>query len=303
MKEWFIKVVCLFLVILLLDWTIGVIMNSLRVRASGGETARTEYICNKTDAQILVMGSSRAAHHYDPNVIENKLGKSCYNCGYDGCGIIVAFSQLQLILERYEPEIIIYELTPSYDYIANDNSRFLKVLRPYCYNSSVREVVESIDNTERYKLLSQAYRYNSVFVSIALDYFRESIDSLKGYKPEFKVLDYEPEFNSDFQERCDDIDELKAYYLSRFIEICSEHSIKLSFVISPIYQNRSNVAFQYGIEQISAKGISVYDLSCDTMLTSQVQYFSDAVHLNASGARVFSEVLCSKIDSSDDEGY
>ena len=48
----------------LLDFGLGKIFGYLTVHATGGYTKRDNFIFDEVDANILIFGSSRAAHHY-----------------------------------------------------------------------------------------------------------------------------------------------------------------------------------------------------------------------------------------------
>lgn len=68
----------------LLDFGLGKIFGYLTVHATGGYTKRDNLISDEVDANILIFGSSRAAHHYVPSILSDSLDMSCYNCGLDG---------------------------------------------------------------------------------------------------------------------------------------------------------------------------------------------------------------------------
>ena len=71
------------------------------------------YSFSKLNSQILIMGNSRAQHHYDPRIISDSLKMSCYNLGIDGGHSILLPNVLtEIILKRYTPKIIIVEFNP-----------------------------------------------------------------------------------------------------------------------------------------------------------------------------------------------
>ena len=132
MKKHLIKILLFLLIIVAIDVLTGLVCSRLTAMARGGDTARNEYICNGTSEDILVMGSSRAIHHYNPAVIDTVTGMSCYNCGQDGNGVILNYGRLHMILQRYRPRVIIYDVMPEYDLLAgDDNRKYLGWLRPY----------------------------------------------------------------------------------------------------------------------------------------------------------------------------
>lgn len=56
---------------------------------------RCEYIANKATDDIIILGSSSATHHYVLQIIEDSLGLSCYNCGEEGNGVVLAYGRLK----------------------------------------------------------------------------------------------------------------------------------------------------------------------------------------------------------------
>jgi hypothetical protein len=58
-------------------------------------------------------------------IIQDSLNMTCYNCGYDACGIITAYGLLRTLYKRYTPKVILYEVTPKFDCLEGDNFSFL----------------------------------------------------------------------------------------------------------------------------------------------------------------------------------
>ncbi len=130
MKRFLLKVLLFFACVVVMDNVLGYGFSWLRVNAKGGSTANCEYIANRANEDIIILGSSRAAHHYVPKIIEDSLGMSCYNCGEEGNGVILAYGRLKMLTNRYKPKLIMYEITPGYDYgTIEPNTKFLGYLR------------------------------------------------------------------------------------------------------------------------------------------------------------------------------
>lgn len=271
-------------------------MDYLRIHAKGGDTARTEYICNHTNEDMLIMGSSRAVHHYKPSVLSDSLGLSCYNCGYDGCGIILATCQLQMILQRYRPKYILYELTPSFDFVAGDNLKYIKTMRPYYYQGGIDAVVDVLDKTEKWKCLSSFYRYNSIFYKIVQDNNgKTSEDANHGYKPVTKKNNTEPKRNKDYTEvrPCDPI---KIDFLKSFIQTCKQNNIKIIFAVSPLYSGDPTApVFGNIFKWIKKEKIIILDHSCDKRFYKKRKYFVDSCHLTDEGTIDYSKVIASEL--------
>ena len=87
MKKYIAKIFIFFVIMVSLDVVVGVLSDYLVTNAKSGATQKSEYICEKTKEDILIFGSSRAVHHYNPLIIQDSLNMTCYNCGYDACGM------------------------------------------------------------------------------------------------------------------------------------------------------------------------------------------------------------------------
>lgn len=129
----------------------------------------------------------RANHHYDPQVIEDSLGLSCYNAGYDGNGIILMYGLYKLITNRYVPKLIIYDVEPLFDFYEyeNDNNytRYLTSLKPYYNQPGIAQIFKDVSREEYYKLYSGLCRYNSNAISLTVDYLKYRPIAANGYSP------------------------------------------------------------------------------------------------------------------------
>ena len=74
------------LILVVVDVTFGYLNRFMIKGAKGGQTYCQDYICNHSNEDIIMMGSSRMRHHYNPVIIEQLTGMSCYNAGEDGGG-------------------------------------------------------------------------------------------------------------------------------------------------------------------------------------------------------------------------
>ena len=105
------KMILLLFIIFLLDFSIGQILRYFYFKSECGRQYRATYAIEKTTADVLIFGSSRAYHHYIPPLIENKLKQSCYNTGSPGQYLLYNYATLKAVLKRYTPKIIILDVT------------------------------------------------------------------------------------------------------------------------------------------------------------------------------------------------
>ena len=57
----------------IVDVSIGVVFDYLRATKAGGRTGIDYHVCKELDEDILIMGSSRASHHYVPKIFAESL--------------------------------------------------------------------------------------------------------------------------------------------------------------------------------------------------------------------------------------
>lgn len=283
MKRFLLKIGLLFLIVAVLDVLAGKVLGYLFNHTESGDYGRNNYICNKTYEDILVFGSSRALHHYNPAIIEDSLDLTCYNCGQRSVGIILHYGRFRLIRQRYYPRILIYDVHPFYDlYKGEDNHKYLGWLRLYYDYPCIQEIFTSVDFTEKYKMMSQMYRYNSRFLQILFDYTHPLDDVInRGFKPINKKLDSIHAEDEDLFS----IDTLKISYLKKLIAEAKD--TKIIFVVSPYWNGIDTTSLQLIKDICLEQNISFFDFSNDSKYVHNNEYFYDGVHLNARGADEF----------------
>lgn len=129
-----------------------------------GESGRLKYIHDQLKADHLIMGSSRALHHYNPQYLT-----PYYNIGEDRMGIIFNYGRLQLVEERNKVKSIIYDVEPDYDLLEDDNTTYLGNLRPYYWRDHISSIFHDVDATERFKMLFPFYPFNSRLLKLLAD--------------------------------------------------------------------------------------------------------------------------------------
>ena len=295
MNKFIIKIVVFFLLIAIIDITFGYTMGIISKRITVGGTGRDNYICDKATEDVLIFGSSRAEYHYNAQMISDSLGISCLNAGEGGNGIILAYGRLLMILERYIPRTIIYEVTPGYDYLdGKDNHEYLHRLKQRYDRTGIDSIFWSVDSNEKYKMLSGMYRHNSSFLQNILAYFFSfSIhNATKGFVPLYGELDtMKVKVDKKRYDSTKDYvyDPLKIRYINKFVE--KTKGIKLIFVVSPTWYGQDTLVLE-PIKQISKRReICIIDFSNDPKYVHHNEFYKDGNHLNARGADEFTKDL------------
>lgn len=275
------------MIIAVLDITIGNSLSYLSKHAKGGETARSNYICNQTSEDILIFGSSRASHHYNSQIIEDSTNLSCFNCGQMGNGIILNYGRLLMVTERYHPKMIIYDVKTGYDmFVSEDNHKYLGWLSPYYDRAGIKEIFQSVDKNSKYKMTSRLFRHNSRFTRSIVDYFHPLKDSdIKGYQPmppkkTSKMIPVGKPSEKDYT-----IDSLKIKYLNTFVQHCK--GTKLVFAISPIWNGMSEKGMKPVVDFCKKNKIELWNYANDSNYVHHQNLFCDGSHLSPEGADKF----------------
>lgn len=294
MKRFLFRLLIFFSCLVAIDMLVGGVFPILVDAAKGGDNWRNNYICNETSEDILIFGSSRAIHHYNPAIISDSTGLSCYNCGQDGNGIILNYGRLQMIEQRYAPKCIIYDITAVFDLLAGDDDhKYLKWLKAYYDRPGIPEIFESVDKTEKYKMMSNMYRYNSSFVQIVSDciYPRQSSE-LKGYRPlegEMDMMKVREDDSVEPKQVSYQYDSLKLYYWDKLIQLSSKS--KLILVISPSWYGTEPGQYAPLLERCAENGLTLINFANDPKYLRNPEYFKDGMHLNSKGADEFTRDL------------
>ena len=130
-KKYFLQRICFLLIIIVADHVSGHFLQYLYFSQKTGNKQNLNYSFADCKSDVIIFGSSRAQHHYDTKIFSDSLHMSCYNAGMDGGhSILLSYAQISVILKRYQPKLIIVEMSPEMVYHSVDYDK-LKVLLPY----------------------------------------------------------------------------------------------------------------------------------------------------------------------------
>ena len=296
MKSLILKILLFILVVALVDFCFGKIMRYTLATTEKGDWGRRNYIIDKTNQGILVFGSSRAVHHYDPKILLDSFNMTSYNCAEDATGILVHYPRLKTILERCKPQLIIYDIIPKYDFLMYDNSSFLRFLRPYTELECVRQVIDDVDRKERIKLYSNLYKYNSIFGEIITQRFSSSTETSDKftYSPLLSEINYEPKYDDLILEG-NGVDEVKMKYFNEFVDLCRSKGIALFITASPWYKMKEQDAYEPIYKLCKEKNIPFLNHNFDDNYNLKEIYFHDHAHLNKYGAETYTKQIAHEI--------
>lgn len=302
----FLMVFLLLLIIAVFDFSFGSLLHYYYFKQKSGLQYRTTYSMEKTTAELLIFGASRANHHYHPEIFEDQLlNYSYYNVGRDGISIFYHYAVLKSVLKRYSPKIVILDFT--YDEFIKDQHSYdrLSSLMPYYNNHpEIRSVVELKSPYEKFKLLSNIYPYNSLIFTIAvgnLDLNKKRKPDIKGYIPLTKTWNRLIQIDSSSSKY--EIDSVKIKIYESFIQNCINSKVKLYIVCSPYFIkfNYTECSISIGQKIAERNNIDFFNYSQDTIFINNSSLFQDVNHLNDEGAKKFSYILIDRIKKGNDK--
>ena len=291
MKRFIIKIALFFALIVMADFLCGFALRYFAQHAKGGFSQRDAYICDKLETDFLLMGSSRCVRHYNSQIITDSLGLTCYNSGQMGNGIILNYGRLRMIDERKKPKVVIYDITPDFDiFVGDDNHRYLTWLKQHYERNGIADIFEIIDPTEKYKMISQLYRYNSRIIELMSDYLHPISDTrADGFSPLKGELDRTKIKTGSKRVKKLDVDKVKLDYINKLIEELD--GVKLYFVVSPRWYGMDSVQIQPIIDICQKRNIPFIDFANNPKYVHQDIYFKDGNHMNERGANEFTRDL------------
>ena len=289
MRRYIVGILIFFVAVVACDIILGCVFDYLFTHAKGGDTASQHYVADVMQEQVIVMGSSRATHHYVPSVITDSTGLSCYNCGRDGNGIIYHYGRFLLLSQRYHPRMVIYDVSYAFDIVKEkDNLKYVDFLKPFARRDCIRQYVGEFAPKECWKQLSSMFRYNGKLGQIIMDNVRPLQQNLNGYKPFHQVMDYEPEKEPETEMT---VDTLKLYYLQSLIRKCKADNVALLVCVSPLYLADDAERYEPVLQLCLKEHVPFVSYYRDPMLSCDRKYYKDQIHLNDTGATLYTRSL------------
>lgn len=254
-----------------------------------------EVIEGGIDADILIVGSSRALVHFDPRIIEEKTGMTCYNLGLDGSKYGVQKKVLELYLEKNQkPKILIWSLDFHTFQDFEGIYRYEQFI-PYWSEPKVKEILAlnkgmnlSYLNIPIVRFFNNPrIKYRGLLAWASIKYWEPMLE--KGYRITSKkwigdldeIFQEKREIKMEFDfEQFEDFKKLNQNLMDRYV--------KVHWVISPYFKtaieaitNRKKISSYLNQESLSI-GVSFQDLSYSEISLSQDNFYNGG-HMNQNG--------------------
>lgn len=297
-KKFCLKLALFLLILIVVDSLAGALFDLLRAHAKGGTTYNDFIVSEKCNADILVLGSSRARHHYNPSILDS-IGGFAYNGGSDGIGIVLGLGRYLMCAEQHIPKVVVYDVTPEFDYLVykDQNSKYLGELRPHYEKKGVKPIFDKFESPfQQLKMFSKMYRNNSKILANITDAVAKR-PNIRGYYPQYGSLSNKK--NAKDKSLVYVVDSVKMSLMEQLIDETKRNGSKLYFAISPKYfRNKLEKILPYYdplIELAKKKNVVVLDYLFTPNLSNNSKMFVDAVHMNHLGAEAYSQMVVKRI--------
>lgn len=257
----------------------------------------------KIQSDVVIIGASEASHSIIPQILEDSLGMSVYNCGKDGCRFYIQNAMVNGVIDRYTPKLIIWSVGP--DFLSTpsveDKGNLSQINPFYSEKQYVKDALKTKSKYESVKLCSKAYLYNSrlfvyLYKMIMPDYEYEygAYAPLRGTMSDSKLGNREKAWKNHL-----DVNVEREFL--KTLSRCQSRGVNVVFVFVPRFEieDHQNIqSYQRMIEIAEKYNITIIEdlYHCNDLMNSA--YFKDHAHLNSIGAPIFTSLLSAELKQS-----
>lgn len=280
------------------DFFIGQLLKTQYYKQTHGEDYATMFSMKETNAETLILGSSRAANIFNPEIINDELKKTCFNAGRAGQSVFYHYAVLKSVLKRYHPQTVILAVDAcDFAMGKEDYDRIGQLLPYYEEHPEIRNIITLRSPFEGLKMLSSTYPYNSMVLPIIKNNIKKAppLSETNGYTPlHNKIKGPVPSF--DFT-KYSNLDEEKINAYKSIITDCINADIQLYIVCPPyiITEAAKDKSIKLAKKIAEENRIDFFDYSNHGNYVERADYFADFKHLNNSGSQIFSKEVAKNI--------
>lgn len=298
------KLFIFFILLIALDFVIGGSIKKAYFSQNHGAYYRATYVLETAKPDIMILGSSKAVHHYISTLIQDSTKNSCYNGGRDGCFINYSNAATNCILKRYSPKILVLDvLDDEFEESSYNVHDKVSSLFPYYHDHpEIRNIVDLKSPFEKYKLMSGMYTFNTLLLpsitgTLDLSKKKGAETPLLGYLPFFDHWSGEMKIVDSRKEK---LSFIKIQALKNIVDSCRVKQVKLIFIISPTYKKfvqEFNPTADLTKRIADSAHIPFWNYLEDTTFLNNRSYFEDIRHLNNSGALIFTKDIIRRLNN------
>ena len=304
----FLLMICLFFGLLYwLAWGVDFFITRQFEKVDASPFANWNDIYNSDiQADVLIMGSSRAYVQFNPRILDSVLQVNSYNLGMDGRAVESQVIKYHIYRrkQKTKPQLVLFEVYQGTMDVSNGYQRLQFV--PYLTDANLWWQTRRLEGFSWADDVIPCWRYRNYIQDV-----KEIINGTSFYCcPEQKAYkgfcDYDKPWDGSMLARIDTIvysrEPEAIAEVERFLEECHREQIQVAFVIAPYYieATRKIEDLDGWYRMISAIAepfdVPILDYTYDS-LSYDTTYFYNASHLNREGAALFTKKLAHDLDS------
>lgn len=272
--------------------------TQLRQRHVGPYSCWTDIFHSRINADIVVLGNSRAWAHFSPAILDSTLHTHCYNLGHDGSAFNRQYTRYLLYREHNpKPRIILQNIDLATLDFASGYDQYQYF--PYFNDADVRRWILPYEHFSLADKFLPFYRYANYGLQ---NLYKDVSPSVQGYCGRDYVWDVDTltldiDVKSPF-----DTDPRTMSLFDKFLADATAEGIQVILVHSPIHsyltRRQGDLDKMWNTYQQYADkyNLTILDYTNDT-LCDNTKYFYNIMHLNRKGAEIFSRHLAEDLKS------
>ena len=297
-------------VLFLLD---AVINTGLRRLPTGPYGVTNRIVQGRVNAEILISGSSRAARHYDPRVIEAVTGRSAFNIGVNGARIDLQLALLKTYLNHNTKPALVIQNLDLRSFLTTHEIYDPAQYMPYLKEAPLFDAIQQFHPDVwkwrwlplyGYAVEDMRYSWLACFQGFSRNPAPETL--FQGYGPIDKPWSGDMNaFRADHPDGVKiEIEERGVRLMEELVQVCVKNGIPLLLVNSPVYsemqpleRNRDEI-FRRFHAIAEPFQVPIEDFSSSPLCRDQANFY-DPQHLNVQGATRFSLDLATRLKTKD----
>ena len=240
------------------------------------------------DADIVIVGSSRAKNHIDPVILDSILHTNAYNLGMSGTRIRLQTAQYDLYSSHNKkPDVIVFCIDV-FSLVSIERVALREQYFPFFWDRRFRKAIFPIIHFTASERFIPFYRYYPGELGGMLKRYPESRKGFYAFDEQWDS----PEVNSVPFEKEEPLQAL----FEQFVENAVEDGVKMVFVLPPLYYEKArrvralDEMLEYYTEFGKKNQIPLFNYYFSDISKDSTN-FMDPNHLNRKGAEAFSETL------------
>ena len=263
----------------------------------------------KANADVLIVGSSRAWVHFSPRILDSILHVNSYNIGMDGAPFGLQYERLKIYLQHNKkPKYILQEVGFVSTFIDFSSIPGTQQFLPYLDDPAMWKIVKDHNQTfglpDRYFPL---YKYNNEYVIAKegiMSYFGRGVKDIKykGYCGQNKMWDSSfYNFKQTYPHgAAQPLDTAAVALFKGYLQFCKTNDIKVILVYPPSFiealEYETNYKDILAIYNNFSKEFNIpfYNYMNDSLNYDRANFYNSQ-HLNKQASEIFSTKLANEL--------